>query len=73
MPADERVNGDPQIINMYKKWYIGQYCDPKINWDTYNIHHIIPLKYGGTNAMNNLFHLPRDFHQKKATLWWSAY
>ncbi|PAF27248.1 hypothetical protein CHH61_04345 [Shouchella clausii] len=73
VPADQRTKRDPKIINKYQKWYIGQYGDPKIKWESYDIHHIIPLKYGGTNAMNNLIHLPRDFHQKKVTPWWSAY
>ncbi|PAD17369.1 HNH endonuclease signature motif containing protein [Shouchella clausii] len=73
VPADKRTERDKNIRDKYIKWYIGQYGDPKISWKAYDLHHVIPLEYGGTNAMNNLFHLPRDFHQKKVTPWWNAY
>ncbi|GIN15725.1 hypothetical protein J32TS2_10810 [Shouchella clausii] len=57
-----RVNGYPQIINKYKKWYIGQYGDPKINWDQlyYSPHH--SFKVWWDEYKEQPFHLPRDFY-----------
>ncbi|WP_083426426.1 HNH endonuclease signature motif containing protein [Thermoactinomyces sp. DSM 45891] len=57
--------------------YIGKYGDPKkkddsFNWADYDIHHIIPREYGGTNDFDNLIPLPRDFHQQRVTPWWNS-
>ncbi|MFZ6018219.1 MAG: HNH endonuclease [Chloroflexota bacterium] len=32
-------------------------------WNLYDIHHIIPRQYGGTNAFENLVPVLRDVHQ----------
>ncbi|MCM3341034.1 HNH endonuclease [Paenibacillus sp. MER TA 81-3] len=39
----------------------------------YEIHHIRPCNYGGTNIYDNLIPLPYDFHRKVVTPWWSSY
>jgi hypothetical protein len=48
-----------------------KYRDPK--WEPKSpgaeIHHELPLKYGGTNSMSNLFPLPRELHQQTITPW----
>jgi len=38
-----------------------------------DIHHELPIKYGGTNSMSNLFPLPKDIHQKEVSPWWASY
>ncbi|MDF9759811.1 hypothetical protein OKW24_001584 [Peribacillus simplex] len=42
-------------------WYIKTYGDPK--WPGAETHHELPLKYGGTNSMSNLFPLPKELKQ----------
>lgn len=55
----------------YRDWYDSKY--EKLNWDLYEIHHIRPLAYSGTNDYSNLIPLPKSFHQKKVTPWWTNY
>ena len=38
----------------------------------YDIHHIKPLAYGGSNDYINLIHLPKATH-KSVTSWWAGY
>lgn len=38
-----------------------------------HIHHVIPLKYCGTNDFMNLFPLPASEHTSVVTPWWSRY
>lgn len=37
-----------------------------------DVHHVQPLKYGGSNAMRNLVHIDSDFHTK-ITGWFAGY
>lgn len=37
-----------------------------------DVHHVRPLKYGGSNNMSNLVHIPTSFHSK-ITGWFSGY
>ena len=58
--------------------YVTRYGDPKqkdpdFDWSDYDIHHIIPREYGGTNDFDNLIPLPRPFHQKNVNSWWNNY
>lgn len=39
-------------------------------WADYDIHHIIPLEYGGTDAFENLVPAPRDSAQQEFNTWW---
>ncbi|MEK5501418.1 HNH endonuclease signature motif containing protein [Bacillus sp. FSL M8-0168] len=73
VPKDKREDRDPNLRKKFKKWYIKKYGEPKWNWDNYEVHHVIPLKYGGSNDMSNFFPLEKKFHQKTVTPWWSAY
>ncbi|WP_327889536.1 HNH endonuclease signature motif containing protein [Bacillus swezeyi] len=34
----------------------------------YEVHHVIPLKYGGINDLSNFFSLKKQFHQKQLHL-----
>ncbi|MCR6111799.1 HNH endonuclease [Bacillus sp. A301a_S52] len=54
-------------------WYIDTYGNPRWDWSPLDIHHVRPLKYGGSNNMSNLFPVPRDFHQQVISPWWTNY
>ncbi|ARC58673.1 HNH endonuclease signature motif containing protein [Bacillus licheniformis] len=69
VPEDQREKRDSNLRNKFITWYTKQYGNPKWNWSDYEIHHVIPLQYGGSNHMSNLFPLQKDVH-KKVTRWW---
>ncbi|MGK9266459.1 HNH endonuclease [Bacillus inaquosorum] len=73
IPEDDRTKRDRNLRKKYIAWYTKTYGDPKWNWDNYEVHHVIPLKYGGNNDMSILFPLDKTFHQKTVTPWWAAY
>ncbi len=43
-----------------------------LNRSLYDVHHIRPLAYGGSNDYSNLIHLPKATH-KSVTSWWAGY
>jgi hypothetical protein len=49
------------------------YQTPRGGWSAYDIHHIKPREYGGTNDFDNLVPIPRDVHQQQFNRWWSSY
>ena len=57
----------------YIKWYDSNYPNKIKDWSKYQIHHIRPREYGGTNDYSNLIPLPTTYHQKTVTPWWSNY
>jgi hypothetical protein len=46
---------------------------PPGGWAAYDIHHIRPREYGGTNAFDNLVPVLRDVHQNQFNPWWRNY
>lgn len=42
------------------------------NFDNYQVHHVRPLQYGGSNDFSNLMLLPTTFHTSMTT-WWKSY
>jgi len=42
-------------------------------WEQYDIHHIIPREYGGTNVFDNLVPVLREIHQQELNTWWRGY
>ncbi|MGG6463071.1 putative Ig domain-containing protein [Solilutibacter silvestris] len=56
-----------------KEWYDKGFTTPEGGWAKYDIHHITPREYGGTNDFNNLVPVLRDVHQKQFNPWWSGY
>ncbi|MDL4842135.1 HNH endonuclease signature motif containing protein [Aquibacillus rhizosphaerae] len=56
--------------NKYLNWYEGEYG--KINRSEYEIHHIRPRVYYGSNSNSNLIPLKKSFHKKVST-WWKNY
>lgn len=73
VPEKQRVKRDPRLAEKYQKWYERKYGIPPFDWDEVDIHHIIPLAYGGDNSMDNLIPLPKEFHRKTVTPWWRNY
>lgn len=60
--------------NAYIKWFNNTYNNGKDPWDwsDYQIHHIRPRKYGGTNEYSNLIPLTKSTHNIFST-WWLSY
>lgn len=48
------------------------YGDPKRDWSNYQIHHIQPRTYGGTNDVSNLIPIPSTQHAL-ITSWFNGY
>ena len=56
-----------------KEWYDRGYSTPPGGWDNYDIHHIKPREYGGTNAFENLVPLERTTQHAQFNSWWRDY
>jgi len=73
VPVSERVKWTTSDRNKYRKWYENTYNGGKeMDWSGIEIHHIIPLAYGGTNDYSNLIPLPKAKHQEFSR-WWDNY
>lgn len=73
VPKGQRVKWDSHARGQFiKEWYDRGYPSPPRPWGDYDIHHIKPRKYGGTNDFDNLTPVLREEH-KKFTAWWSNY
>jgi hypothetical protein len=78
VPVEQRVPWNNDLRGQFIAQYIERYGDPKqkdpnFDWADYDIHHIIPREYGGTNDFDNLIPLRREFHQQNVTPWWTNY
>jgi hypothetical protein len=71
IPPGQGVSWDSRYDRaaFIKEWYDRGFKTPKGGWNLYDIHHIIPLEYGGTNAFENLVPVLRDVHQQKLNPW----
>lgn len=56
-----------------REWHDRGYKTPALPWEAYDIHHIKPLEFGGTNNFDNLTPVIRQVHQQKFTPWWNSY
>ncbi|WP_223066015.1 HNH endonuclease [Paenibacillus caui] len=59
-------------INRFRTWYEGTYNLTNFQWGAYEIHHIRPRIYGGTNDNSNLIPLPPSIHSSY-TAFFSGY
>ncbi|HEU5383541.1 MAG TPA: HNH endonuclease signature motif containing protein [Ktedonobacteraceae bacterium] len=74
VPKANRVQWNKITRGQYiKQWYDAGYSTPAGGWEPYDIHHILPREYGGTNDFWNLVPLPRDLHQLVVTPWWNLF
>ncbi len=55
------------------EWHRRGFPKPEGGWDKYDIHHIRPREYGGTNDFGNLVPVRRDIHQQLLNPWWQGY
>ena len=61
VPVVNRAPWGPKERGAYiKQWYDRGYGTPEGGWSAYDIHHIQPREYGGTNDFDNLVPIPRD-------------
>lgn len=65
IPTSEWVPWNTQIRNAYAE-YLGK------DLTGYEVHHILPRKYGGTNSYSNLIPLKKGDHTT-VTNWWKYY
>ncbi len=74
IPEEDRVVWDNYTRGVYiAEWIDKGYDVPDGGWPPYDIHHILPKEYGGTNDFWNLVPLERNFHQQVVTPWWNAF
>ena len=78
IPKSERVEWNNVTRGAYiKEWLDRGYPEPEGGWDPYDIHHILPKEFGGTNGFWNLVPILRTIHNGPApegvTAWWDAY
>ena len=74
IPKGQRVEWGRYERGAYiKEWYERGYPAPTGGWEEYDIHHIIPREYGGTNDFWNLVPVLRPDHQTQFNPWWKGY
>lgn len=74
VPVSERVTwGAQERGGFIKEWYDRGFSTPEGGWSNYDIHHIIPREYGGTNVFENLVPVERGVHQSEFNAWWRNY
>jgi hypothetical protein len=71
VPREDRVPWDLKLRGEYiKEWYDRGNPDPPLPWADYDIHHIQPRQYGGTNDFENLVPVERQIHQDEFNTFW---
>jgi hypothetical protein len=74
IPEEDRVTWTTRDRGLYiQEWYERGYEIPIGGWDIYDIHHIIPKEYGGTNDFENLVPVLREEHQQSLNRCWYFY
>jgi filamentous hemagglutinin len=53
-----------------KEWHDRGYEVPRGGWTEYDIHHILPREFGGTNEFWNLVPVQRATHQQELNKFW---
>jgi RHS repeat-associated protein len=73
VPKEDRVQwGGKERAAYIKQWFDRGFAKPVGEWSEYDIHHILPREYGGSNDFANLVPILRDVH-KQFTAWWRSY
>ncbi|WP_341348439.1 hypothetical protein [Paenibacillus sp. FSL H3-0469] len=68
----EQTYGGGQPPNYSNSFFGGLFNSFKSPWDGWEIHHIVPIEFGGTNVYSNLVPLPKTKHQEFTT-WFAGY
>ena len=70
VPATQRVRwGNTERGEFIKEWHDRGLPRPEGGWQQYDIHHVKPREYGGTNAFDNLTPVRRDLHKQFNRFW----
>jgi hypothetical protein len=71
VPVGSRVLwGRKERDAFIKEWEKRGYDTSKGGWENYDIHHIKPREYGGTNDFSNLTPVKRDTHKNTFNSFW---
>lgn len=74
VPAENRVVWNQSEKDKFiTEWRSRGYPDPPGGWGEYDIHHITPRQYGGSNDFENLVPVLRETHQQQLNRWWNYY
>ncbi len=74
VPKKDRVEwGAKDRGNFIKDWYDRGYKTPEGGWAEYDVHHIQPREFGGTNDFWNLSPIHRKTHQQEFNTYWRDY
>jgi len=74
VPPAQRVTWNMMERGAFiREWYNRGFPDPPGSWADYDIHHILPREFGGTNVFENLTPVERSVHQSQFTAWWNRY
>jgi hypothetical protein len=55
------------------EWYSRGFPSPRGGWANYDIHHILPVEFGGSNDFSNLVPVLRGTHQKLFNAFWQEF
>jgi len=73
-PRAERVAwGTKERGEFIAEWYRRGYETPRGGWANYDIHHIQPREFGGTNDFWNLVPVERGTHQDQLNAFWREF
>jgi RHS repeat-associated protein len=64
---------DSDRAQFIAEWHRRGYAAPSGGWQRYDIHHIKPREFGGTNEFENLVPVERGFHQQEFNDFWRNY
>ncbi|NEP10648.1 MAG: HNH endonuclease [Symploca sp. SIO2C1] len=71
IPRSKRVSWGLKERGQYiAQWYRQGYPDPPEGWKEYDIHHIKPREFGGSNEFENLVPVLRKVHQEQFNAFW---
>jgi filamentous hemagglutinin len=71
VPKSDRVPwGRKERGEYIAEWYRRSYDTPPGGWNLYDIHHIKPREYGGTNDFENLVPVLRQVHIDEFNSFW---
>jgi hypothetical protein len=74
VPQAQRVSwGAKERGEFIGEWYRRGYETPRGGWDKYDIHHIKPREFGGTNEFWNLTPVLRGTHQEAFNSFWREF
>jgi RHS repeat-associated protein len=65
--------GSRERAAFIKEWEKRGYDTPRGGWGNYEIHHIKPREYGGTNDFSNLTPVEKSTHQSTFNSFWSKF